>query len=137
MENYDFCEELKKVYKNNLFDDDTIVYYLNGFIDCLGLQMKEGDIKQIGFSKIKDRDNNEYVSDSVIKQGDDYEIKFMKNNGKNDFLRIEGKYQDLKFEMDTYYCKRKLRDDRISNLPFRFSLLAPHCPISFLSISKK
>jgi len=44
MTEYDFCEELKDVYKHKLFANETIRYYLNGFTQSLGLDLQYGNI---------------------------------------------------------------------------------------------
>ena len=110
MEN-DFCEELKKVYKHSLFDNSTIIYQINGFMEALGINELEGEFKELGFEEIS-YDNNKYVMDTVIKKNDDYEIKVMRCKGKRkDLLRINGNVDNIFFSFDNIYSMKDLKHD--------------------------
>ena len=120
MEEYDFSKELEGVYKHNLFSDDTIRYYLNGFIEALGIQLDNGNIEQLGFEKKIDRDGNDYVSDTILKKDDQALIYFIKNKGKNDWLEIKGSTDNLSYYFDLFYNSNKLNRKNI--LPFEMCL---------------
>ena len=119
---YDFCKELAGVYKNNLFDNDNIRYYLNGFIDSLGIRLEDGNIKQLGFRTIKDSYNSEYIKDITMKKDDDCQIIIEKINGKKNLINLYGSYQDLKFRFEVWYRDRKIKK-RDVDLPYRMSII--------------
>ena len=110
----DFCEELKDVYKNDLFDNEMIKYHINGLMDVFELNYKNGDIKVNGFYPIADENDNKYICDAVTKTIDNQQIRVMRSRGKkDDWLRIIGDKGDIQFCLDEHYNKRKLEKEKI------------------------
>jgi len=111
----DFCEELKGVYKNDLFDNEMIKYHINGLMDVLELNYKNGDIKENGFYPIADEKGNKYICDAVTKTIDNHQVRVMRSKGKkDDWLRIIGDKSDIQFCLDEHYNKRKLEKENIN-----------------------
>ena len=123
MENYDFCEELKVVYADNIFDREVIRYYINGFADALCMDLSCGTFKSHGVGKKKNlRDKHLYFTDEILKKkNDDCLIKFSKNNYKNKkWFQLAGNYNNIEFSYDIYnITNRKVADD-MANLPIEF-----------------
>ena len=111
----DFCEELKEVYKNDLFDNEMIKYHINGLMDILELNYCDGIIKQKGFYPIIDEKDNKYICDDVIKTIDNHQIRIMRcKREKDEFLRIIGVKDDLHFCLDEHYTNRKLKNEKVN-----------------------
>ncbi len=111
----DFCEELKGVYKNDLFDNEMIKYHINGLMDVLELNYRDGVINQSGFYPITDEKNNRYICDDVIKTINNYQIRVMRSKGKKDnWLRIIGDKGEIHFCLDEHYISRKLEKGNIN-----------------------
>ena len=123
---YDFCEELKECYKDNVFDNDTIIYYLNGFMDALNIPMEKGQIVFNGFHEIREPiTRKEYISDRFSKIiNNNSHVDISKNKSKKgEWIQIYCQANnDLKAKLNVYYKRGKLKNDDINVLPFSVTI---------------
>lgn len=113
---YDFCKELKNFYHDRIFDEESIDYYINGFLDALDVNLSTGNLKGNGFGKIVNiLDGKEYESDEVEKNDKDNNLKihFQKNKSKNKlWLNLHGMDNHNTFSLDIVDIKKNnVRDD--------------------------
>ena len=101
---YDFCKELNGVYHDKVLDDESIKFYINGFIEAMNIDLVEGNVKWKGFDKITNiYDEKVYDSDEVEKNDEDNNLKviFQKNKTKNKlWLKLKGMGENLDFSLD-------------------------------------
>lgn len=130
---YDICDELKEVYKDNIFDSKTLRYRLKSFFDACNFQLEEGKIEELGFKTIVGEDKIKYCRDILKKKNntDDYELIIERNiSQKLNWLRIGGRYSNISFVFDNYY-KRRIQNKDICNIPFSLEILLKNSDITY------
>jgi len=115
----DLCSELSSIYKDGFFDNSTIEYYLNGFINTIGMEEIDSEWRSSRKKVVDSKYGPGYVGDTSWKQSDDTYLKICRNIYRlTEKVELEGNVDNMHFCFKFNYDKDILNKQEICNLMF-------------------
>ena len=115
----DLCSELSLIYKDGFFDNSTIEYYLNGFINTIGMEEIDGEWRCSRKKVVDSKYGPGYVEDTSLKQSGDTYLKISRKIYRfYEQAKLEGNINNMHFCFKFNYDKDILNKQEIRNLMF-------------------